>query len=97
MMSGESNCNVLSDASIHASSETISSSPVLLLGVKLIWVSAAHRRRGLAHRMLDAARRNFAYGAVLKVPLGEVAFSQPTQDGFRFASAYCKSSSVWAY
>lgn len=68
----------------------------ILLGVKLIWVEEAHRRQSIAHRMLDVARQYFAFGKLFSID--DLAFSQPTDEGFRFACKYCGySSSLKAY
>jgi hypothetical protein len=53
-----------------------------LLGVALIWVRRSERRRGVATMLLEAARQ--ASGVARE----RVAFSQPTELGFSFASAY---------
>lgn len=53
-----------------------------LLGIALIWVRRSERRRGVATSLLDAARQ--ASG----VSRDNVAFSQPTELGFSFATAY---------
>jgi hypothetical protein len=66
-----------------------------LLGVKVIWVSRAHRREHIAHELLDCARRCLVFGTV--IPVSSVAFSQPTEDGFALAVSYCRSDSVLAY
>eukprot|EP00438_Fugacium_kawagutii_P025552 Skav222817 [mRNA] locus=scaffold1444:185244:187561:+ [translate_table: standard] len=51
------------------------------LGVAVVWVRRRERRRGLATSMVDCLQR-----------LGgcHVAFSQPTELGFAFASSYCR-------
>ena len=49
-------------------------------------VTRQDRRRGVAKALLDAARRHFATG--FEVPLGQLAFSQPTQLGRRLAASY---------
>lgn len=67
----------------------------LLLGVKVVWVSPAHRRQSIARRLLDTARASFEYGTV--VPLERVTFSQPTEAGFAFAGAYCQRDTLLAY
>ena len=58
------------------------------LGVAQMWVHSAHRRKGIAARLVDAARSHDAYPAA--VPKSLVAFSQPTLFGALFASAYHK-------
>lgn len=50
------------------------------LGVAVVWVRRRERRRGLATSLVDCLR-HFNGG-------GSVAFSQPTELGFNFASSY---------
>lgn len=66
-----------------------------LMGVKLVWVHPTKRRQAVASRLLDTARRCFSYGAVISIDC--VAFSQPTETGFAFASRYCQSDQILAY
>jgi hypothetical protein len=54
-----------------------------LLGVRLMWVHHTHRRQGIMQSLLDVARMNFDFGKFFD--RSEVAFSQPTQQGFDFA------------
>jgi len=56
------------------------------LGVNRIWVHSAVRRKGIASLLLDSARRMLVSGGVL--PKSRVAFSEPTEQGQRLASAY---------
>lgn len=65
------------------------------MGVLYVWVDAVLRLRGIGTALLDAARRSFVYGA--DVPLSRVAFSQPTEDGKRFAASYTRSREVLVY
>lgn len=55
------------------------------LGISRIWVHPAHRRQSLATRLFNSARYNFIYG--FTIPLEEIAFSQPTDDGKHFATS----------
>jgi hypothetical protein len=66
-----------------------------MLGVKVIWVSPAHRKQHIARELLDCARRCLVFGTV--IPVSSVAFSQPTEDGFALAVSYCRTASVLAY
>jgi hypothetical protein len=66
-----------------------------VLGVKLVWTSPRHRRQRVAHRLLDSVRKSALFGSVVQVQ--RVAFSQPTEDGFAFAQAYCRSKLILAY
>ena len=55
-------------------------------GVRLIWTSAEHRRRGIATKLLDAARAVVVPGAV--IPRQHLAFAQPTDAGCRLILRY---------
>lgn len=66
-----------------------------VLGVKLVWTAPQYRRQKVAHRLVDAARKSIVFGLV--VPVQSMAFSQPTESGFAFARAYCRSKRVLAY
>jgi hypothetical protein len=66
-----------------------------VLGVKLVWVTASCRRKHIAYNLLDTARRHFIYGTVISKE--NVAFSQPTTDGYNFASSYVGSSLILSY
>lgn len=66
-----------------------------VLGVKLMWTAAKHRRQRVAQRLLDAARKSMVYGTVVQVE--SIAFSQPTEDGLAFAQAYCRRKRILAY
>lgn len=57
-----------------------------MCGIQHIWVHASKRRRGIGSAMVDAARLSVAFGYA--VPPNHVAFSEPTIDGRRLASAY---------
>jgi len=58
----------------------------LFLGVRLLWVHPAHRRRKVASDLIGVARKTFAYGS--EFAFSRVAFSQPTSDGLAFARSY---------
>ena len=64
-------------------------------GIRMIWVGLRHRRKGIASALLDAVRRHFLLGYT--VPHCEVAFSQMTEDGLRFAEAYVSSGRFCVY
>lgn len=66
-----------------------------LLGVHQIWVHKGHRHRGIASKLVTAARDNLIFGMV--VPLELVAFSSPTEDGLRFAKGYVGSDTPLIY
>ena len=54
------------------------------VGVAVIWVARSERRRGLATAMVDSVRRS-----------EPVAFSQPTELGWSFASSYSRRSATY--
>ena len=55
----------------------------VVLGVARVWVGKGMRRKGVARRLVETARESFVYG--MRVGMGKVAFSQPTDSGRRFA------------
>ncbi|EFJ32108.1 hypothetical protein SELMODRAFT_4751, partial [Selaginella moellendorffii] len=55
-------------------------------GIRGLWVMHSFRRKGIASRLLDTIRDDFAFGSQIK--LDKLAFSQPTGDGIAFASSY---------
>eukprot|EP00574_Skeletonema_japonicum_P008491 CAMPEP_0201722986 /NCGR_PEP_ID=MMETSP0593-20130828/7166_1 /ASSEMBLY_ACC=CAM_ASM_000672 /TAXON_ID=267983 /ORGANISM="Skeletonema japonicum, Strain CCMP2506" /LENGTH=540 /DNA_ID=CAMNT_0048214013 /DNA_START=9 /DNA_END=1631 /DNA_ORIENTATION=- len=57
-----------------------------LLGVHQIWVHSSHRNKGIASKLVTAARDHLIFG--MMVPLELVAFSSPTMEGLRFAKSY---------
>ena len=60
------------------------------VGIRRLWVHPRHRRSGVATALLEAVRRNTAFGSVL--PATMVAFSSPTEAGARFARQYVRRS-----
>lgn len=62
------------------------------LGVALIWVRRSEQRRHLATSLVDAARKAGANLGCAEIPLEQVAFSQPTTQGFAFASRYLQKA-----
>ncbi|KAF9001889.1 hypothetical protein BDQ17DRAFT_557501 [Cyathus striatus] len=51
------------------------------MGIPRIFVSASHRRQGIASDLLTAAAKTFIHGCPLNPRMGQVAFTQPTGDG----------------
>ena len=51
------------------------------LGIPRLFVSAMHRRKGIAETLLNASARTFVHGVRLDPGKGEIAFSQPTSLG----------------
>ncbi|BDA40851.1 probable N-acetyltransferase ESCO1 [Coccomyxa sp. Obi] len=64
-------------------------------GVRVIWVSVEARLQGIATKLLDTARSTFVSGCI--IPRQELAFSQPTEQGRRFATSYTGCSSFLVY
>lgn len=54
------------------------------LGIPRIFVSSAHRRQGIASKLLSAAAETFIHGCPLDPRKGHVACTQPTGDGSAF-------------
>lgn len=61
-----------------------------VLGIFQLWVHANHRRKGIASRLVTAAREHKVFGMV--VPIHQTAFSSPTQSGLEFAQRYANGS-----
>lgn len=51
------------------------------LGIPRLFVSSAHRRQGIASRLLSAAALTFIHGCPLDPLNGDIAFTQPTEGG----------------
>lgn len=64
-------------------------------GVPRIWVSANHRKQGIATKMMDALRRNFIFGYMLDN--FDIAFSSPTDDGKKFGRIYFGTNNFFIY
>ncbi|XP_038904840.1 protein CHROMOSOME TRANSMISSION FIDELITY 7 isoform X2 [Benincasa hispida] len=64
-------------------------------GIRAIWVTPANRRKHIASRLLDAARKSFYKRAALEC--SQLAFSQPTSSGMALASKYVSSKSILVY
>lgn len=65
------------------------------LGVKQIWVHTGYRRNNIAKHLLDTARKHFLFGTYIMST--HVVFSQPTDDGLKFALGYTNQENIWAY
>ncbi|XP_043709386.1 protein CHROMOSOME TRANSMISSION FIDELITY 7-like [Telopea speciosissima] len=64
-------------------------------GIRAIWVTPSNRRKRIATRLLDAARKSFCMGVVLES--SQLAFSQPTSAGMALASSYSATESFLVY
>lgn len=61
------------------------------MGVNRVWVRRTHRRQGIAVRLVASSRRHLlpsSSRAGCAIGRDEIAFSQPTRDGFAFAASY---------
>ncbi|KAL6312501.1 hypothetical protein AAG906_001807 [Vitis piasezkii] len=66
-----------------------------ICGIRAIWVTPSNRRKHIASQLLDAVRKSFCMGFVLKS--SQLAFSQPTSAGMELASNYFGSVSFLVY
>ncbi|XP_034680990.1 protein CHROMOSOME TRANSMISSION FIDELITY 7-like [Vitis riparia] len=66
-----------------------------ICGIRAIWVTPSNRRKHIASQLLDAVRKSFCMGFVLKS--SQLAFSQPTSAGMALASNYFGSGSFLVY
>lgn len=60
--------------------------PQFVLGISRIWVCRTQRNKGIATRLLEAARCNTIYGKTIEK--WAMAWSQPTDSGGKLASYY---------
>ncbi|KAI3677044.1 hypothetical protein L1987_86662 [Smallanthus sonchifolius] len=64
-------------------------------GIRAIWVTPANRRKHVATRLLEAARKSFCLGLILGQC--QLAFSQPTNAGKLLATSYTNTHSFLVY
>ncbi|XP_060834439.1 N-acetyltransferase ESCO2-like isoform X2 [Rhopalosiphum padi] len=64
-------------------------------GVNSIWIRWDCRRTGIATKLLDYFRKNYAFGHILA--LDEVAFTVPTRAGKQFIKKYTKKNDFLVY
>ncbi|CAN1133932.1 Protein CHROMOSOME TRANSMISSION FIDELITY 7 [Linum perenne] len=64
-------------------------------GIRAIWVTPSNRRKGIATRLLDAARESFCTGCSLD--RSQIAFSPPTSAGRPLAYAYIRNEQLLLY
>ncbi|KAL6727775.1 hypothetical protein Aduo_009623 [Ancylostoma duodenale] len=62
-----------------------------IVGVNRIWTHPTARRKGVASELLDVIRHRYFTGTL--VPKSRVAFSDPSDDGKKFAERYVRSCS----
>lgn len=79
------------DSAMRCSKEDVKA----VAGVSRVWVHPESRRHGVATRLIDTVRDNFLYG--YKIPLTELAFSQPTDDGYKLFSTYTGTEKFLVY
>ncbi|GAV55394.1 hypothetical protein ZYGR_0AV00250 [Zygosaccharomyces rouxii] len=60
--------------------------PRFILGISRIWVCRTQRNKGIATKLLEAARSNTIYGKTIEK--WAMAWSQPTDSGGKLASHY---------
>jgi len=65
------------------------------VGINKVWVHDGQRRKGIARQLIDCVRKHFVYG--LKIDKEDVAFSQPTRFGRKFAAAYTGTHLFFVY
>uniref|UniRef100_A0A2S2PM19 N-acetyltransferase eco n=2 Tax=Schizaphis graminum TaxID=13262 RepID=A0A2S2PM19_SCHGA len=64
-------------------------------GVNSIWIRWDCRRTGIATKLVDYFRKNYAFGHILA--LDEVAFTVPTRAGKQFIKKYTKKNDFLVY
>lgn len=64
-------------------------------GISRIWVLSAERRKHIATKLLDVVRSQFVMGYPLNKD--EIAFSDPTPDGIKFAANYTGTTSFLVF
>lgn len=74
---------------------SVESANKVLLGVRLIWSRSCHRRQMIATKLLDTARKHFYYSKVISIE--DLAFSQPTSSGLKFALKYSNKETIYGY
>ncbi|KAK6179549.1 hypothetical protein SNE40_011879 [Patella caerulea] len=65
------------------------------IGISRIWVYKLARQKGIGSRLLDSVRSCFHYGGV--IDRKQIAFSDPTPDGKKFATKYTGSPAFLVY
>lgn len=81
--------NFVQSSSIEVEDEAVPA----IVGVSRIWTSRAHRRKGIAHNLLDCVLNQFIYG--MEIDKDELAFSQPTESGGKLARSWYGEQSGW--
>ncbi|PWZ39300.1 Protein CHROMOSOME TRANSMISSION FIDELITY 7 [Zea mays] len=66
-----------------------------LCGFRAIWVAPSCRRKRIASKLMDVARKTFFEGRTLGI--SQFAFSPPTSSGKGLACRYCKTSAFLVY
>ncbi|ORY00913.1 hypothetical protein K493DRAFT_335140 [Basidiobolus meristosporus CBS 931.73] len=85
-----------SGGSVESSSIMISDQRVsAICGIHRLWISRRYRGSGVARKLLDCVRKTFLYGCNLN--LDDLAFTQPTRSGKKFAEKYFKTKAFKVY
>ncbi|CAD6260390.1 unnamed protein product [Miscanthus lutarioriparius] len=66
-----------------------------LCGFRAIWVVPSRRRKRIASKLMDVARKTFCEGKTLGI--SQFAFTPPTSSGKGLACRYCKTSAFLVY
>lgn len=93
--SGTVECCSASVGQLPCQGCTDDDSDSMTIGVRILWVHSQFRGQGVAQRLVDAARRFHFFACVIDKEA--VAFTQPTEAGYRFALKYCGASRVLCY
>ncbi|KAG5292489.1 sister chromatid cohesion acetyltransferase Eco1 [Histoplasma ohiense] len=64
-----------------------------VVGISRVWTSASSRRKGIAMDLLDCVVSNYIYG--MEIPKSQIAFSQPTESGYRLLEAFFGPDEQW--
>ncbi|CAK8692485.1 N-acetyltransferase ESCO1-like [Clavelina lepadiformis] len=83
------------EASEMAAMACSSNAERVACGISRLWTYLPYRHRGIATRLLDALRSTYTLGLLLECD--QIAFSDPTMDGRKFASKYCKTKQFLTY
>ncbi|KAK9761715.1 hypothetical protein K7432_013166 [Basidiobolus ranarum] len=87
----ESHSNAVESSAISISDNSVPA----ICGIHRLWISRRYRGSGVARKLLDCVRKTFLYGCSLK--LDDLAFTQPTRSGKRFAEKYFKTKDFKVY
>ena len=87
---------LVSDSADHHIVSTVSRNAVpVVCGISRLWTYYPYRRQGIATQLVNAVRNTFVLGCQLEKD--QIAFSDPTPDGIKFASRYFQSKEFLTY